>query len=93
MTDTTPAEVAIPPAAVAAHFVCGCSESGIRAGYKAEALGPTVAAELRRLVREVDARREAKTGQRYADGYFDGANMVRDLMADRADELDPEGPR
>lgn len=50
MTKPTPAvELAVPERAADEWFVCGCSESGIRAGYKAEALPVIVAAELRRL--------------------------------------------
>jgi hypothetical protein len=75
----TAAELEIPPAAVDAYFVCGCSESGIRAGYKPEALPAVVAAELRRIADE--------PGMGFMTGPHDvsAANRLRA----RADELDP----
>lgn len=53
MSTGTP-DLPVPPAAVAAYFVCGCSESGIRSGYKPEAIAVIVAAELRVLADEMD---------------------------------------
>ncbi len=103
MTDTTtPAELEIPQAAVEAYFVCGCSESGIRAGYKPEALSVVVAAELRRFATEIanDAGRIKRSlpsnGATYSD--IDRADLGRVIQGEddarmlraRADELDPQ---
>jgi hypothetical protein len=80
MTSENTVDLAIPPAAVDAYFVCGCSESGIRAGYKPEALDAVVAAELRRLAEE-----------RWNRNLIAPADL-RDWLRARADELDPGSP-
>lgn len=77
MTDLT-----IPPAAVDAHFVCGCSESGIRAGYKPEALYAVVAAELRRLA--------AESAAAHPDFSDEGWSISPADLRARADKLDPQ---
>lgn len=77
-TPTEPVDLSVPPAAADAYFVCGCSESGIRGGYKAEALGPIVAAELRRMAEE--------PGMSFMTGPHDTSSATR--LRARADELD-----
>lgn len=76
MTSENTVDLVIPPAAADAWFTCGCSESGIRSGYKPEALPVVAAAELRRIADEGEAT---------------GLLTFRDLRA-RADELDPGTP-
>lgn len=94
MSDTTnPAELEIPQAAADAWFTCGCSESGIRAGYQEEALAPIVAAELRRLAQEASDRARAQyeistRAHRARDAEHDGAFRVIDALRERADELE-----
>lgn len=77
MSDTTPADLTIPPDAAEAWFACGCSESGIRSGYKPEAVPLIVAAELRRLAEEIGDRSSA-----------DNTWWFMDVLTDRANELD-----
>lgn len=89
MSDTTtPAELAVPPAAVEAYFVCGCSESGIRAGYKPEALYAVVAAELRRLA-DTAPTRETTPDDDEELAYHEGLREMARRLRARADELDP----
>lgn len=60
-------DLAIPPAAIAGYFTCGCSESGIRSGYKPEAVALIAAAELRRLTFLMADPRDARVLRARAD--------------------------
>lgn len=85
-TDTR--DLPVPLAAVDAYFVCGCSESGVRAGYKPEAIAVIVAAELRVLADEVATHRNIVGAFRSSE-FFDGTDMVINALTVRADALDP----
>lgn len=74
MTDQP--QLAIPDQAVEGYFVCGCSESGIRAGYKTDVIEAIVAAERRRLANH------------YWNRNVVSVAGLRHWLSARADQLD-----
>ena len=88
MVTTETPELHVPPAAADAWFTCGCSESGIRSGYKPEALPVVVAAELRRIAEYFD-RWATESGLQWNGLDDDTLRTAALSLRGRASELDP----
>jgi hypothetical protein len=79
VTAETVPDLLMPAAAAEEWFTCGCGQDDCgRAGFQAPALPIVVAAELRRIADEADARSTV--------GVVGVISLRR-----RADELDPNG--